>query len=198
MQKILALIVGLVIAYVASLSFVSESTSLRVLTQQEWQLLEHREKQQDTRIIADRVGELALLQTASRELDAQSPHTPLLLRQMRKAVIAYQGLGLAAVQIGVPVRVILVIQARAEERIFKAYFNPEVVKRSAAMQSSREGCLSLSNEEDHIVQRATHISIRYQAEDGQFLVEHFSGLTAAVVQQEMDHINGILLTDYVE
>lgn len=173
-----------------------DNTGFSTLTQQEWRILQIREQQQSSNIISDAPDEILLLHSRSREIDFDSPHMDSLISQMQKAVIDYRGLGLAAVQIGIPVRVVLIKQDMQGGNVFKVLINPEVLYQSSATQIYREACLSLPNDEDHFINRSLRLKLSYQTVSGQTIIENFTGLDAAVLQQEIDHINGVLIRDY--
>ena len=184
------------IASLLGLTIFSDNKGFSVLTQQELRILQIREQQQDSNIISDKPEEVLLLHSRSREIDFDSPHIDILISQMQKAVIAYRGLGLAAVQIGIPVRVVLMKQYMDRDSIFKVFINPEVLHKSSATQISREACLSLPNDEDHFIRRSLRLKVSYQTLSGRTVIESFTGLDAAVFQQEIDHLNGVLIQDY--
>ena len=184
------------IASLLGLSIFSDDKSFGALTQQEWRILQIREQQQGSNIISDKPEEVLLLHSRSREIDFDSPHIDILISQMKKAVIAYRGLGLAAVQIGIPVRVVLMKQDMDGDNFFKVLINPEVIQKSSTTQISREACLSLPNDEDHFIERSLRLIVSYQTISGRTVIESFTGLDAAVFQQEMDHLDGVLIRDY--
>lgn len=167
------------------------------LTAEEWQLLKNREKNQITRIInSTEPKELQLLKSMSREVSFKSPHIKKLIHQMRQAVSAAHGLGLAAVQIGIPVRVVLLQQKIEGEQVFKVFINPKVLHKSTVMQITYESCLSVGGKETHIMQRSSRVTVSFQNIHGKSVTENLTGLDAAIFQQEIDHLNGILLEDY--
>ena len=184
------------IASLLGLTIFSANKGFSALTQQEWRILQIREQQQGSNIISDIPEEVLLLHSRSREIDFDSPHIDILISQMQKAVIAYRGLGLAAVQIGIPVRVVLMKQDMDGDNFFKVFINPEVLHKSSTTQISRETCLSLPNNEDHFIERSLRLIVSYQTISGRTVIESFTGLDAAVFQQEMDHLDGILIRDY--
>ena len=184
------------IASLLGITIFSANKGFSALTQQEWRILQIREQQQGSNIISDKPEEVLLLHSRSREIDFDSPHIDILISQMQKAVIAYRGLGLAAVQIGIPVRVVLMKQDMDGDNFFKVFINPEVLHKSSATQIFRETCLSLPNDEDHFIERSLRLIVSYQTISGRTVIESFTGLDAAVFQQEMDHLDGVLIRDY--
>lgn len=167
------------------------------LTPEEGQLLKNREQKQITRIINSiEPEELLLLKSMSREVSFKSPYLDALIHQMRQAVFAAHGLGLAAVQIGIPVRVVLLQQIIKGEQVFKVFINPKILHKSSATQMTYEACLSVEAQERHIMQRSSYMLVKYQNIHGKSVVDNMAGLDAAIFQQEIDHLNGIILTDY--
>ena len=92
----------------------------------------------------------------------KSPHFDKLIHRMRQAVSAPHGLELAAVQIGIPVKVVLLQQKIKGEHVFKVYINPKVLHKSSVMQITNEACLSVEGQERHIMQRSSRIQASYQ------------------------------------
>jgi peptide deformylase len=95
--------------------------------------------------------------------------------------------GLAAIQIGVPKRVILVRQGDN----FIPFINPAVVKKSPGTYYAMEGCLSLDGVRN--VRRHRSVMISWTTTNGKKKVKEFNGYTAQILQHEIDHLNGILI-----
>lgn len=95
--------------------------------------------------------------------------------------------GLAAIQIGVPKRVVLAMK----EGKYIPFVNPVIVKRSPATYRTVEGCLSLDGE--HEVERHYTIMVSYMTRNGKKNVKQFNGHVAQILQHEIDHLNGILI-----
>ena len=109
-----------------------------------------------------------------------------LLAKMRIAMITNNGVGIAAVQIGVHTRVCIVLE--------EAIINPVVSQKSLFTTKYKEGCLSV---EEEIVEteRSKSITIKYFNEHGQLRIKRFVGFGAIVLQHELDHLNGMLILD---
>lgn len=104
------------------------------------------------------------------------------------------GVGLAATQLGVLHRV-LVYRAHAEDPL-TALVNPEIEWRSDETELAEEGCLSLPGV--HLeVERAHALRVRARDRDGEELVVEAEGLSARIIQHEVDHLDGILILDRV-
>jgi len=110
------------------------------------------------------------------------------------------GIGLAAPQIGLPIRLFLVDSTVMEEEgkdfkgMKKVFINAQIIEESGPEESLEEGCLSIPNINGE-VSRHTILRIKYFDEN---FVEHddvFTGMNARVVQHEYDHIEGILFTE---
>lgn len=199
MKIIISLVAVLLFGSLLRLGFFSADNQDSFLTPGEQLLLENRLQQHHTRIISSsNPEELRLLHSPSRVVNVKSPHIDTLVRQMRLATITNNGLGLAAVQIGIPVRVVLMKLTAQGKTEFKAYFNPEILHKSPATKIYREACLSLPKQEVHSIERALRLKISYQTASGETIVEEMVGMDAVVFQQEMDHINGILIADYAQ
>jgi len=104
----------------------------------------------------------------------------------------HEGLGLSANQLGLKEKVCAI---NVGEQIW-TLFNPEVTTSSENTADFLEGCLSYPGLYLK-VNRPKHIKVRFQATNGTFVEQQFDGLTAVVVQHEIDHLNGIMYTDKV-
>lgn len=114
-----------------------------------------------------------------------------LVEDLLETVKTEEGAGLAAPQVGVSERVLI---AKIGER-FLPFVNPEIMWRSDDMIQSEEGCLSLPNIW-LLVSRAREIVVRYHDEKGASKERKFSDFDARVLQHEIDHLDGVLITDY--
>jgi len=107
------------------------------------------------------------------------------------------GIGLAAVQIGEPVRVIVMDLAREGEEPQPQYFvNPEITWRSEEIGVYEEGCLSVPEYFDE-VERPVRVKLKYLDYDGKPHEEEADGLFATCIQHEMDHLEGVLFIDHL-
>jgi len=112
-----------------------------------------------------------------------------MIETMRRA----NGVGLAAPQIGVPLRVI-VLQMPEQEPI--ALINPEIVKRTGE-QEVTEGCLSVPGYYGEI-KRSTEVVVKGKKRNGKVIRIRAEGLMAEAMQHEIDHLNGTLYIDHIE
>lgn len=99
-----------------------------------------------------------------------------------------RGIAIAAPQVGIAVRVIVVDQL--------VMVNPVIVAKSDQLQQHDEGCLSLPGRLQSVA-RPQHIVVEYNTLSAEPHKELFSGLFAAAIAHEIDHLDGILMTDYV-
>ena len=107
------------------------------------------------------------------------------------------GIGLAAIQIGVPRRLLVIDLAKdGEERKPLFVANPEIVWSSTNVNDYEEGCLSIP-EYYEMVTRPAEIRLRYLDRQGEARELHAGGLMATCLQHEIDHLNGILFIDHI-
>jgi peptide deformylase len=120
-----------------------------------------------------------------------------LMDDMLETMYAAPGIGLAAIQIGVPKRVIVMDLAGKGEAPQPRYFvNPEILERSEELTPYEEGCLSVPEIYDE-VQRPARVKLRYLDYNGKEVVEDAEGLFAVCIQHEMDHLEGVLFIDHL-
>ncbi len=120
-----------------------------------------------------------------------------LMDDMLETMYAAPGVGLSAVQVGVPKRVIVIdIALRDEPRAPLRLVNPEIVWTSDGMTTNEEGCLSLP---DHFAQvtRPAAVAMRHLDDDNERRDLRAEGMLAACIQHEMDHLEGILFVDRI-
>ena len=107
------------------------------------------------------------------------------------------GIGLAAIQIGVPRRMLVIdISREDEDRKPVVFINPEILDPSADYTLYNEGCLSVPDQYAD-VERPSSIRARWQDLDGKVHEEDLDGLLATCLQHEMDHLEGILFIDHL-
>ena len=107
------------------------------------------------------------------------------------------GIGLAAIQIGVPQRLLVIdLSKDGEEKTPLFVANPEIVWSSAAQSDYEEGCLSIP-EYYEMVTRPAEIKMRYLDRQGELMELHATGLMATCLQHEIDHLNGVLFIDHI-
>lgn len=136
-----------------------------------------------------------------RVADPVAEVTPDLRRvaeDMLQTMYDAPGIGLAAPQIGMSVRLIVMDCVKDPELPPRpmALFNPEVLWTSETLNTYEEGCLSIP-EQYADIERPAEVRVRWTDMDGKPQEEHFAGLWATCVQHEIDHLNGRLFIDYL-
>ena len=138
-----------------------------------------------------------ILKTVSAPLPAVTEELRRLVGDMFDTMYAAPGIGLAAVQIGVPKRIVVTDVAKDEEPSSPLCFvNPEVVWQSEETTEYEEGCLSIPEVYDKVV-RPAEVRVRYMDLEGEEQEMHCTGLLATCIQHEIDHINGVLFIDHL-
>ena len=120
-----------------------------------------------------------------------------LMDDMLETMYAAPGIGLAAVQIGVPKQVIVMdLHREGEERHPRYFVNPQITWSSDETQPYEEGCLSVPDIYDE-VERPARVKLRYLNYQGEQVEEEADGLFAVCIQHEMDHLKGVLFIDHL-
>jgi peptide deformylase len=136
----------------------------------------------------------ALLRSAAREVDPDDPALEHLEARMRATLQAAQGVGLAAPQVGILRRVILVQRLDLPEQPIRAYRNPSLTWRSPETELGWEGCLSVPGFRAR-VRRARAVEVEHALRDGSRVRERVEGFSARIFQHEVDHLDGVLYLD---
>lgn len=138
-----------------------------------------------------------ILKQVSKPVAAVTDETRKLMDDMLETMYAAPGIGLAAVQIGEPVRVIVMDLAREDEPKAPRYFvNPEILETNDELQAYEEGCLSVPDYYDE-VERPKRVRLRYLNYNGEQVEEWADGMYAVCIQHEMDHLQGTLFIDHL-
>ena len=137
------------------------------------------------------------LREVSKPVAEITDETRTLIADMFETMYDAEGIGLAAVQIGVMQRLFVTDIARDEESPQQLVFiNPEIVWSSEAGEEYEEGCLSIP-EQKGLVTRPSEVKIKFLDREGASQEMHCTGLLAICVQHELDHLNGVLFIDYL-
>lgn len=137
------------------------------------------------------------LREVSKPVPALDEAVQALIDDMLDTMYDADGLGLAAIQVGVPLRIFVADMSRGEgERAPLVFVNPEITWRSELPNEHEEGCLSIPEVVD-TVSRPAEVKIRYLDRHGTQQELHCTGLLATCVQHELDHLNGVLFIDYL-
>jgi peptide deformylase len=137
------------------------------------------------------------LREVSKPVAVVDPSVKSLWDDMLETMYRAPGIGLAAIQIGVPRRlVVLDLSKEGEDKkpIFLA--NPEIIWSSEALSDYEEGCLSIPDYYE-MVTRPTEVKVRYLDRKGEAQEVQAGGLLATCLQHEIDHLNGVLFIDHI-
>ncbi|MFM8747830.1 MAG: peptide deformylase [Aestuariivirga sp.] len=138
-----------------------------------------------------------ILRQVSRPVASVDASVARLWDDMLETMYHAPGIGLAAIQIGVPLRLIVIDLAKdGEEKKPVFLANPEVIWASEAQNDYEEGCLSIP-EFYEMVTRPADVKVRYQNRRGEPREIEASGLMATCLQHEIDHLNGVLFIDHI-
>ena len=139
----------------------------------------------------------SILRKKSEPLQQVNNDTRKLLDDMLKTMYAAPGIGLAAVQIGILKRMIVIDISKKEEKKNPIFLiNPEIIFQSKETSIYEEGCLSLPGQYAEI-ERPAKCKIKYIDYNGKKAELEANGLLSTCVQHEIDHLNGILFIDYL-
>lgn len=133
-------------------------------------------------------------------IDKDYDQLDTLIANMWETMYHAHGVGLAAPQIGLGIRLFVVdtIQVKKEEKcpdpIKEVFINPTILEETGQLRSYEEGCLSIPDVRGDVF-RLDELTIRYQDEQFEWHEKQFSGLNARVIQHEYDHIEGILFVE---
>ncbi len=137
------------------------------------------------------------LKLVSKDVERVDDALRALMDDMLETMYAAPGIGLAAIQVGEPVRVIVMDLAReGEEPQPRHFVNPEILWASEETAPFEEGCLSVPEIFDE-VERPAQVKLRYLNYQGETVEEDAEGLYAVCIQHEMDHLNGVLFIDHL-
>ena len=120
-----------------------------------------------------------------------------LMDDMLETMYSANGIGLAAIQIGVPKRIIVLDISKEENKKSPMFFvNPVIKNKNLKLSTYEEGCLSVPNQFAEI-DRPSECIVEYLDFNGQEKLLEAKGLLATCIQHEMDHLEGILFIDYL-
>ena len=143
-----------------------------------------------------------VLRKKTELVDRDYPNLQSIIDSMFETMYESDGVGLAAPQVGLSLRIFVVdaapmVKDKPELKDFKRVFiNPKIVERSAETMVWEEGCLSIPGIHEN-VKRNTRLVIEYYDRDFNFVSEELEGFKAIVIQHEYDHLEGSLFTDHV-
>lgn len=138
-----------------------------------------------------------ILETVSTPVETVTDEVRQQLDDMLETMYAAPGIGLAAIQVGIPKRMLVIDVAReGEEKKPLFIVNPEITWVSDEDKLYEEGCLSLP-EQYAEVERPAEVKVSYLDRNGEKQELHADGLLAVCLQHEMDHLDGVLFVDHL-
>ncbi|MBY3515462.1 peptide deformylase [Rhizobium laguerreae] len=138
-----------------------------------------------------------VLRQLSKPIERVDSDLQRLADDMLETMYDAPGIGLAAIQIGVPRRMLVIdISREGEEKQPQVFINPEIVKSSDERSVYEEGCLSIPDYYAEVERPAT-VSVKYLDRNGKEQTVEADGLLATCLQHEIDHLNGVLFIDYI-
>tara|TARA_B100002051_G_scaffold113585_1_gene108108 strand:+ start:50 stop:574 length:525 start_codon:yes stop_codon:yes gene_type:complete len=137
------------------------------------------------------------LRQVSLPVDKVGKSEQLLMDDMLETMYHAKGIGLAAIQIGVPKRIIVIDLSKEEEKKDPRYFvNPVIKNKNSNLSKYLEGCLSIPDQFAE-VDRPSTCEVEYLDYNGNKKLLRTDGLLATCIQHEMDHLEGILFIDHL-
>jgi peptide deformylase len=138
-----------------------------------------------------------ILRQVSKPVEKFSEDDQRLMDDMLETMYAANGIGLAAIQIGVPKRIIVIDIGNDKNKKYPRYFiNPTIQNKDSNKSTYEEGCLSVPDQFAEI-DRPTKCDVKYLDYNGEKKILKAEGLLATCIQHEMDHLEGILFIDYL-
>ena len=138
-----------------------------------------------------------LLRQISKLVENVGDEERRLMNDMLDTMYAAPGIGLAAIQIGVPKRIIVMDISRDEDKKEPRYFvNPVIKNKNNETSKYEEGCLSVPDQFAEI-ERPNECTVEYLDYNGKKQLLKADGLLATCIQHEMDHLEGVLFIDYL-
>jgi len=137
-----------------------------------------------------------ILRQVSIKVEGVGKEEQKLMDDMLETMYAANGIGLAAIQIGVPKRIIVMDLSKDKEKKPMFFVNPEINNKNKIHSIYEEGCLSVPNQFAEI-ERPSTCEVKYLDYNGNQKIIKAEGLLATCIQHEMDHLEGILFIDYL-
>ena len=137
-----------------------------------------------------------ILRQVSKPVEKVTKEEQILMDDMLETMYDANGIGLAAIQIGIPKRIIVMDIAKKDEDKKPMYFvNPVIKNKNKDLSTYEEGCLSVPNQFAE-VDRPSTCTVEYLDYNGEKKILEANELLATCIQHEMDHLNGKLITDH--
>ena len=138
-----------------------------------------------------------ILRQKSKEVNSVGKEEQKLMDDMLDTMYDANGIGLAAIQIGIPKRIIVMDISKNDEKRNPLFFvNPVIKNKNSELSTYEEGCLSVPNYFAEI-DRPKKCDVEYLDYNGEKKILNAEGLLATCIQHEMDHLEGILFIDYL-
>ncbi len=139
----------------------------------------------------------SILRQVSQPVDRVTKEEQILMRDMLETMYKANGIGLAAIQIGIPKRIIVMDISKNDQEKKPMYFvNPVIKIKNKEFSTYEEGCLSVPDQFAEI-DRPSTCEVEYLDYYGEKKILKANGLLATCIQHEMDHLEGILFIDYL-
>jgi peptide deformylase len=146
---------------------------------------------------------MPVLRKTAREIEEDHEGLAQLIEDMFETMYLSDGVGLAAPQIGLSLRLIVIDASAMEDEehpelqgFRKVLINPEIIEEEGEEWMFSEGCLSLPTIREDVLRKSV-IRVQYYDQDFTFRDERYDGIKARIIQHECDHLKGILFTDKV-
>ena len=137
------------------------------------------------------------LRQKSNKVEIVNDEIRSIMNDMLETMYAAPGIGLAAIQIGIPKRIIVIDLSKDDEKKNPLYFvNPEIITNSNTDAAYEEGCLSVPGQFAEI-NRPDKCKVKFLNYHGEEKILEAEGLLATCIQHEIDHLEGILFIDYL-
>ena len=138
-----------------------------------------------------------LLRHVSKPVEKVTKNEKKLMDDMLDTMYAANGIGLAAIQIGIPLRIIVIdISKDPDKKEPRFFVNPIIKNKNSIKVTYEEGCLSVPNQFAEI-DRPKECDVEYLDYNGEKQILNAEGLLATCIQHEMDHLEGVLFIDYL-
>lgn len=138
-----------------------------------------------------------VLRQVSAPLEQVDDAVHALSRDMLETMYDAPGIGLAAIQIGIPKRLLVIdLSKEDEDKKPQVFINPEILQSSDERSIYEEGCLSIPDYYAE-VERPARVTVRHVGLDGKEQITEAEGLLATCLQHEIDHLNGVLFIDHI-
>jgi peptide deformylase len=141
-----------------------------------------------------------VLRAECQEIKDFDDDLDVLVQSMYKTMDASDGVGLAAPQIGKPLRLFMIDSTHFKDYekigVRRVFINPQIIDETGEDWAFEEGCLSIPDVREDVTRKSS-LKIRYQNQKGEFKEDVFDGMNARVIQHEYDHIEGVLFIDHI-